>query len=297
MTTLLTGTSGFLGSFVLNQTLKSVNPLDIAVISSKPREDLPSILRKGAELDLSKLSMKILLKTSQLVLIGSYVPKNKTELDFSELATESLNFLSNLLAIPLPNLKRIIYVSTTDVYTREGFEISELSKTHPSNEYTSMKLSAEELIQNFSIRNGLKCQVLRFGHIYGPGNENDTKFVPNLFRSILRDEVFQLQVGLEQQMNLLYVQDAAKVLVEAAKGNLLSGAYNVVSQESISVDKIIQTVEIIAKKKLKKNQTSEKFDNALYNFAPPRILKILNVKETKIQEGFSEMYKNLSRSE
>jgi UDP-glucose 4-epimerase len=297
MTTLLTGTSGFLGSFVLNQTLKSVNPLDIAVISSKPREDLPFILRKGAELDLSKFSLKILLKTSQLVLIGSYTPKNKTELDFSELATESLNFLSNLLAIPLPNLKRIIYVSTTDVYTREEFEINELSKTHPSNAYTSMKLSAEELIQSFSIRNGLKYQILRFGHIYGPGNENDTKLVPNLFRSILKDEVFQLQVGLEQQMNLLYVQDAAKVLVETAKGNLLSGVYNVVSQESISVDKIIQTVEFVTKKKLKKNQTAEKFDNALYNFAVPRIFKILNVKETKIEEGFFEMHKSLSRSE
>ena len=296
MTTLLTGTSGFLGAVVLQQALNPVNQLDISVISAKARKDLPFILRVGSELDISEDSMKILTRTSQLVLIGSYMPKNKTELDLYELATESFDFVSNLLSIPLPKLKKIIYVSTMDVYARDGFEINESSKTYPSNAYTAMKLAAEELIENFAISKGVKFQILRFGHIYGSGDEKSTKIVPNLFRAILKNDVFQLQVGLEQKINLLYVQDAAKVLVKATKNNLENGVYNVVAQEPISVGRIIQMLEFVTNKKLKKNQTAEKVDNALYNFAAPRIFQILNIKETKIEDGLFEMYKDLSRS-
>jgi UDP-glucose 4-epimerase len=291
MTYLLTGSKGFLGRHVRKE-LERIQPLaEICQISSVNSKETPTIIRTGSELLISEQSLEILKNVTHLIHIGSFMPKRKEEANRFDLASESISFTKNLLLLPMPNLEKIVYMSTVDVYSRKVTPISEMSDTLLTNAYTSMKLFCEKMVEEFCVRRDVHLDILRSGHLYGEGDEVFEKLIPNLFRAVFNDYQFKLEIGFEQELNLLYVKDAAKIICEVALKDSDGGVANLVSSEPVTLGRLLEIVELVSGKKLKVEKLGNHVDNSQYNFQISRLQGKLDYVETPLEIGLLEVSK------
>jgi nucleoside-diphosphate-sugar epimerase len=168
--------------------------------------------------------------------------------------------------------------------------ISEASDTLASNAYTAMKLFCEKMIEEFCLRNEIHLDILRSGHLYGEGDETFDKLIPNLFRSIFDDFQVKLHIGLAQELNLLYVKDAAKIICEVASKDFGGGILNLVSSFPVTVGKLLEIMEAISLNKLKVEQLGSHFDNSQYNFQASKLHEKWEFLETPLETGLHEVY-------
>jgi UDP-glucose 4-epimerase len=291
MTYLLTGPRGFLGRYVRAELEESKSPHEICLISSAHINGVQTILRSGSEIILTDQSIETLNEVTHLIHIGSFMPKRKDELNRCDLALESLNFTKNLIHLRMPKLSKFTYLSTVDVYSRSVTPMSEASETHVSNAYTGMKLRCEKMIEEFCNSNGIRLEILRSGHLYGDGDEIFDKLVPNILRSVFNDFEIVLQIGLGQQLNLLYVKDAAKVICKVTDMDLGGGISNLVSSHPVTLNHVIDSIQQITSKRSKVKQLSSYIDNSQYNFEPSRLINELAFLETPLEFGLREVCK------
>jgi len=103
--------------------------------------------------------------------------------------------------------KRFVYVSSTGVYGQQSGElVDEDSPCEPDRAGGRASLAAERLLANHAL--GARSIVLRMAGLYGPGR------IPNA-DAIRRGE--PLAVPVEGYLNLIHVEDAARIVVLAAE--------------------------------------------------------------------------------
>lgn len=291
MTYLLTGSKGFLGGHVRKELERSQPLAEICLISSVKSIETPTIIRAGSEILVTEQSVENLENVTHLIHIGSFTPKRKEEANRFDLALESINFTMNLLLLPMPNLEKIVYMSTVDVYSRKVTPISEMSDTLPTNAYTAMKLFSEKMVEEFCVRKDVHLDILRSGHLYGEGDDVYDKLIPTLFRAIFNDSLFRLEIGFEQELNLLYVKDAAKIICEVALKDSGGGVANLVSSEPVTMGRLLEIVELVSGNKLKVEKLNNYVDNSKFNFRTSRLHGKLDCIETPLEIGLREVSK------
>lgn len=121
--------------------------------------------------------------------------------------------MSRILAAIAPETRRVIYVSTTGVYGgADGGVVDEQTPPAPTRAGGAASLQAERLLaaSPFAARG----VVLRMAGLYGPDR---IPFVDKL----LRGE--PLPAAAEGWLNLIHIDDAARVVVQAAEWELHAG--------------------------------------------------------------------------
>jgi UDP-glucose 4-epimerase len=178
-----------------------------------------------------------------------------------------------------------------DVYLRDNKRINESSQTLISNEYTKTKLNIEGMLQDYCNKNRIALQILRIGHIYGEGDFVYKKLIPTIFNAIVNDKIMQLTSDLNQKVNLLYIRDFLEIIYEILNKDNIEGISNIVSSHPVSLQSIIDSIEVISNKKLMINQKCTKLDNSIYDFEPSNLLHKLTYNETSIFDGLLESFK------
>lgn len=111
--------------------------------------------------------------------------------------------LQNVLNALPPSINRVIYISTTGVYGSAGGEwVDETTLTDPRREGGKASLAAEDVLRCHPL--GSRSAILRLSGIYGPGR------VPYLDKLHAGEP---LPVPIEGWLNLIHVDDAARVVV------------------------------------------------------------------------------------
>ena len=295
MTILLTGSSGFLGRQVLKELEENFPSKELCLISSSSLSTYPTIIRAGSKIQVTKQEEEILKRVTHLVHIGSFIPKNKSEVKRFDLALESINFTYNLINLPTPKLEKVIFVSTVDVYSRNAIPISEGSTTVASNAYTSMKLFCEKMIESHYSISAVPVQIFRTGHLYGEGDEVFDKLIPNLFRAIFEEKTIHLTVGLEQRLNLLYVKDAARLICKSLQNSFKEEIVNLVSSRSVTIRELLTILEGISSKELEFNKLDSLPTTTDYHFKESKISGHPQFVETPIEVALLEVYNNWAR--
>jgi len=127
---------------------------------------------------------------------------------------------------------RAVYGATPEnVGAADYRPIDEDYPKRPINAYDVTKLAAEQLGQVYRTVFGLEFAALRFAGIYGPGKQARHGKM-SLRSRLVEDPVDGLPVILErggdQPDDMIYVEDAARALIEAALAARLNfGAYNI----------------------------------------------------------------------
>ena len=208
---LVTGASGFIGSFIVEEALRRGFEVWAAVRRSSSRQFLQDERIHFIELDLgSEERLKEQLKDSPFdyVVHAAGVTKSLKKEDFRRINTEGTKHLVRAItALQMP-LKRLVYISSLSIMgaIREEqpyTEIREDDRPQPNTAYGQSKLEAEQWLET----QPLPYVILRPTGVYGP-RERDYFMMA---KSIKAHTDFA--VGFKQQdITFVYVTDVVQAV-------------------------------------------------------------------------------------
>ena len=213
MKILITGASGFIGSFIVEEALRRGFETWAAVRKSSSREWLKDERINFIELNLSskaQLVEQLKGKAFDYVVHAAGVTKCLNKADFRRINTEGTkNLVDALIETEMP-LKRLVFVSSLSVFgaikeQQPYEEIRESDMPQPNTEYGRSKLAAEQYLDSLGSR--IPYIILRPTGVYGP-KEKDY-FI--MAKSIKQHSDFA--VGYRQQdITFVYVEDVVQAI-------------------------------------------------------------------------------------
>lgn len=245
---LILGGTGFLG----RQFLKMVGETDdtfFVITRQTTFSSSKNIHYLEADLS-SKEALKNIANTiadvDVLIDLAARIPSKKNDESFNDFLDDNFNFHVHLLPF-CPNIKKIIYASTIDVYgALHNFPFTENHPTFPTTDYGATKLFLEHYYRLFCQRQSIDLVILRFTQIYGP-NEAPIKVIPIFVDRILTNKSIKVIGTGEDLRRYIYIDDAAYSIQLALKHNI-QGIYNVASDEIVSLNQLIEVLKEVSNK-------------------------------------------------
>ena len=213
MKILITGASGFIGSFIVEEALKKGFDTWAAVRKSSSKEYLKDERINFIELNLSskaQLIEQLRGHDFDYVVHAAGVTKCLNKQDFHRINTEGTkNLIDAILELQMP-LKRFVFVSSLSVFgaikeQQPHDEIRETDIPQPNTEYGRSKLAAEKYLESLGSR--VPYIILRPTGVYGP-REKDYFMMA---KSIKQHSDFA--VGYKRQdITFVYVSDVVQAI-------------------------------------------------------------------------------------
>ncbi|MCD8282604.1 MAG: NAD(P)-dependent oxidoreductase [Prevotella sp.] len=233
MTILVTGASGFIGSFIVERALANGFETWAAVRRTSSKRYLQDGRIHFIELDFDsgeRLRAQLAGHTFDYVVHAAGATKCKHANDFYRVNTDGTRRLVNaLLALSMP-VKKFIFVSSLSVFgacreTEPYEEIKNGDTPRPNTHYGKSKLLAEQYLE--SVRDKLNYTILRPTGVYGPREKDYFMMI----KSIAKRTDFA--VGLSRQViTFVYVTDLVNAVFLALNREKSGGAYFVSDGES-----------------------------------------------------------------
>lgn len=245
-TVLVTGATGFIGGHLLDR-LRKVPGVRLILLSRSSEPCLASgdIWVRSAldQLTRETWANHGIKEIDVIFHFGAFIPKRSIEGDkIDEVYRDNLigtrALLESLPCIP----ERFVFSSSVDVYSKSDTPIvlTEESSLGPTNLYGASKLFCEQLIRAYSSRSGCAYAILRFGHIYGPGEGLYVKLIPQVIRAMLINETPVIYGDGTTLRDFMFVGDAVEATMRAATVDQKKiDALNIVSGHSKTINEFV----------------------------------------------------------
>ncbi|MFN3075892.1 MAG: NAD-dependent epimerase/dehydratase family protein [Alphaproteobacteria bacterium] len=290
MRLLVTGASGFIGAPLLVAACAAYGTDKVLAFSTRPTSLCPSILyRNPYDFGLAAEDLELLASVDVLIHAGAFIPKNGQEVNDLTGCNSNIAFTSQLLKLPMPRLRKILYLSTVDVY--EPVElISESTPTLPGTLYGHSKLYCEKMVDCFAAQNNIASQILRISHVYGPGEEKFAKFMPKAIQDIITDKGIELWGDGSETRSFIYIGDVVTAILNAVALQDNVGVINIASAHSISIRQLAEQLIAISGKPVKIRIKECNVPSRSYRFDPGKMQAYLLARETDFTVGLTTEY-------
>lgn len=217
---LITGASGFIGGFIVEEALKHGMETWAAVRRGSSRKYLQDERIRFIELDFSDesaLQKQLTEHAFDYIVHSAGVTKCLHKDDFYKVNTlGTINFVNAIMATEMP-IKKFVYISSLSVFgaIKERQPYSDINNEdipHPNTEYGRSKLKAERFLETAA--KALPYVILRPTGVYGP-REKDYF----LMAKSIKNHV-DFAVGYKRQdITFVYVKDVVQaVFLSLTKG-------------------------------------------------------------------------------
>jgi len=250
MTTLVTGSTGFLGQYLMSH-LKSLNPNEniygCALNAPENSDCRTYIIDLTDQLKVFDLIRKLkpqrvfhlagIAKVSNEITFESYFSQNT-------LSTQYL--LEALVSLDCP--VEFFLASSVHVYGNQSYSVNELAETKPESSYGFSKYLAEETLKSFSLQNPkLKTLVGRLYSCVGPKQPLGfvTSDICKKIKDLKKTGAKNLEVGpIDSIRRFTDVRDVVKILPILMNLELTSRfeIFNIAQPKEILVGEMIQTL-------------------------------------------------------
>ena len=233
MKILITGASGFIGSFIVEEALRRGFETWAAVRKSSSKAFLQDDRINFIELDFSsetQMTQQLMGLQFDYVVHAAGVTKCLDKQDFHRINTEGTQHLVRvLMALQMP-IKRFVYISSLSIMgaIREQqpyTEIRESDEARPNTAYGKSKLEAEQWLSSLSSSTGgtgggFPYVILRPTGVYGP-RERDYFMIAKSIQSHT-----DFAVGFKQQdITFVYVTDVVQAVFLACEKGVTGRKY------------------------------------------------------------------------
>lgn len=282
---LVTGTSGFIGSVLIERIINKYGDDKVLGLTSKKKYNHKYLLHNDYNFNNDIFIKAGYREITTIIHAGAYTPKNINQAnDYHKCTTNIIN-TNKILNADLPNLKKIIFISTLDVYS-ECSIINEESLVMPSTLYGQSKLYCEKLISAYTKEKNILCQILRVGHTYGPGEEAYQKVIPVMIKKILNKENIQIFGTGKDLRSFIYIDDVIDAIISSIELKTIQGPINIVSNNKITIKDLANTLIRItnANVKVEFKKSSENIQRD-FIFDNSKMKKYLLSNEINLEEG------------
>ena len=246
MNVLITGASGFIGSFITEELVKQGHTVYALVMSKDPLRWIADLNVKCIFGDLRKPEvLKNILKETDYIYHLAGITKAVRKKDFYEV---NFNGTRNLVETVLKSgaeIKRFLYVSSQSAAgpSRSLEPVKENDPPHPISEYGKSKLAAENYLN--SVRKKLPVTIIRPAAVYGPRDRDILRFFKTVKWGIIP------RIGYsERYLSLIHVRDLVDGVIRAAGlKKTLGRTYFLANPMPYSWDDVAKTILNVMGKK------------------------------------------------
>jgi nucleoside-diphosphate-sugar epimerase len=241
MKNLVTGATGFIGSFIAEELIKRGEGVRVLVRKTSNTKFLRDL---GVELCYGDLSDAASVSTAlkgvdkvfhSAALVGDWVPREEAY----KINVEGTRFLLN--ASSDEKIKRFVYVSSLAVL---GMRDHHKTPSNPPSEktgdvYADTKIDAENMVTEFGRKNDLPFTVIRPGFVFGP---RDDKVIPRMVDFLKKGKYMFIGSG-RNKVNMIYVENLAGAVIEASYSDKTLGqVYNITNDSGMTMMDIVYMV-------------------------------------------------------
>jgi CDP-glucose 4,6-dehydratase len=293
---LITGYAGFLGSW-LTKTLLDNGAVVVGV--DKVASRVKGII--GIEGDITNLSFingvvnaykpSIVLHVGAEAIVGEALKKPVR--GFKTNIEGTWNILDSLRGKKF--VKCVIVASSDKAYGIQKKlpykETAPLAGCHP---YDVSKSCADLLTYTYFYTYYVPACITRCGNIFGPGDRNFSRIVPDAISSALQDKTLIIRSDGKYTRDYIYIEDIIDgylLLAEKSQTLKLSGeAFNFSNEKPISVIKLVETIyRLIGKKPKYKVLNQAKYEIRDQYLSSQKARKILGWKPRySLEEGLAK---------
>ena len=251
---LITGGAGFIGRWIVKRLIEEGHHMDVIDnLSNSSRKNLSEFegtecLKNLVVADIcNKEAVEKLFANNPDVCIHLAAQINVQESIDNPKKSFSVNVdgTRNILDAARKRGTKVVFVSTCMVYDSADSAINEIHPVNPKSPYAKSKLEAEKLVMEYHQKYKLPVVVLRPFNTYGPFQRSDAEggVVSIFVKSALNNEPVSVFGSGEQTRDLLYVEDCAAFILEAALSNDAVGeTINAGTGEEISINHLAKMV-------------------------------------------------------
>jgi len=246
---LVTGASGFLGSYVVKQLVTGgaqVFAVSSSVSAATPERLIDVVddieLLEANMRDASSLAHVVKTARPELVLhqaAFTHVGKSFSRID--ENIQTNIQGTVNLLSALNGDYERFVNIGSGDVYGDAPVPFSETGPVRPASPYAVSKYAAERFCRMFHQAYEWPIVCLRPFNVYGPQQSPD-RIIPELIISALNGHDLKMTEG-RQTREFMFVEDVADVFVRSLTQPGIDGeVINISRGEEVSIRELAQTV-------------------------------------------------------
>ena len=215
------GSSGFIGKSLCNY-LTGNNIAHVGVSSKEIDLTAPNSAKKLS---------KILSKSTVLIFASSIVREKGDSL---ENMLKNIDMAVNVAsAVSKSPVKKLIFISSIDVYGDQMIKINETTQPNPGNFYGISKLASEMILNKTCLSYKIPFLILRLGGIFGPG-QSAKKYGPNSFiDGILNSRTITIYGDGREMRDLVYIGDLIRAIHELSVKKT-TGIINMASGKAVS---------------------------------------------------------------
>ena len=209
---LVTGGTGFIGRWLVERLRQQGARVNVLIRNNRPP---PASIEKnvvavqGSLEDPDSLA-KVLqshridgiyhLAAQAMVSVGRTLPRETWQIN----TAGTWNLLEAARLCPV---RQVVVVSSDRV---AGYS-SQVDRT--PDPYCASKMCSEIVVRCYAGTFGVPAAIARLPHVYGGGDLNFSRLVPDVIQSALKDERVVMRSDGTSRMNLLYVKDAVNALL------------------------------------------------------------------------------------
>jgi nucleoside-diphosphate-sugar epimerase len=229
---IITGSSGFVGSNLLNFFKLSVNEL--------------------SKLNIRKSNWKseIDLNSNAIIHLAGKAHDTKNSINPEEYFEINTKLTQELFDVFLAsNCRDFIFFSSVKAITdKSEVVVTEESVTNPQTAYGQSKLQAEQYILSRTLLEGKRIFIIRPSMIHGPGNKGNL----NLLYQIVSKSLPWPLGAFQNQRSFCSIDNVCYVIEQILeREEIPSGVYNLADDEALSTNELIQIIADTTCKKAK----------------------------------------------
>jgi UDP-glucose 4-epimerase len=284
---LLTGASGFIGSNILSELIRNYGKENIVVLSSIEIPGINCLLHHQYTFTSDFFVENGFGAIDTIIHAGAFIPKKNSDSNNIVSCNSSIFSAEKIIESNLPKLKKFILLSTIDVYDAKGV-INEDSIINPSSLYGFSKLYTEKIVEFSCKAKFVDFQILRIGHVYGPGEEKYHKIIPLCISKILNNEPIQIFGRGDRLRSFIYIDDVVRAIINSISIGKTNEVINIVGGVSISIYDLIQLIAKVSKFNPIIEFLPELGNDRDLIFDNSKMVNLLNIKEVSLSNGLDQ---------
>jgi UDP-glucose 4-epimerase len=284
---LITGSTGFIGKHLLRALLEKYGMENVVSLTSNPTKDSRFLLHQNYTFNKSYFIQSGYDSIETIIHAGAYTPKSSSQANDIDKCNSNIINTTALLNSDFPKLKKVIFLSTLDVYGLDEV-ITENSPLQPLSLYGYSKLYCEKLIPIIANNRSIVHQILRIGHVYGPGEEAYEKIIPVIFRKIVNRQSIQLVGSGNEIRSFIYIDDVVSAILNSIELDRYMGPVNIVSENKITINELLSVIKLISGVNVSIERKESNYIGKDLIFDNTKMKTELNIIEKSLYEGLIE---------